>query len=183
MRREAPQQPPYSGRQPLRLWRPGPVHLWREGLRRGAVLALVTCLAGGLGGCSFSYQLGSLLDKKDEDKPEQTGSIVPAPQPAAAPAVEPGAMPDVDLAYAKAAASEVLSRGGKDASVPWENPRTGARGTVTPIAAAYSQAGLTCRDFLASYVRSGSESWLQGEACRRQKGPWEVRSLKPWKRS
>src|SRR5438105_1654839 len=31
-----------------------------------------------------------------------------------------------------AALSEVLSNSGKDAAVPWENPETGAHGTITP---------------------------------------------------
>ena len=66
---------------------------------------------------------------------------------------------------------------------PWENPRSGARGTVTPITTAYTQSGQTCRDFLASYVNGSSQSWLQGAACKQQKGAWEVRSMKPWKRS
>ena len=43
--------------------------------------------------------------------------------------------------------------------------------------------GMTCRDFLASYVRNGAESWLQGEACRGGPGPWEVRHMKPWRRT
>jgi surface antigen len=91
---------------------------------------------------------------------------------------------DGDLSYARAAASEVLARGGKEMSQPWENPKTGARGTVTPLAAAHVQDGFTCQEFLASYVREGrKETWLQGEACRIHKGQWEVRSLKPWKRS
>lgn len=128
------------------------------------------------GGCSLSYQLDTLFTKNTDDgKTEATGSIA-EPAKAELP-------PDSDLVYTRAAAAEVLTRGGKDISVPWENPRTGARGTVTPIASAYSQDGLTCRDFLASYVREKSESWLQGEACRQPKGTWEVRSLKPWKRS
>jgi surface antigen len=38
---------------------------------------------------------------------------------------------------------------------------------------------VTCRDFLASYVKNGSESWLQGEACRAERGKWEVRNLRP----
>ena len=76
----------------------------------------------------------------------------------------------------------MLGRGGKDTSAPWENPTTGARGTVTPIATSYTQDGRVCRDFLASYVKPGTESWLQGEACRVQPGNWEVRTLKPWKR-
>ena len=42
---------------------------------------------------------------------------------------------------------------------------------------------LACRDFLASYVRNGTESWMQGEACRGQQGRWEVRHMKPWQRT
>jgi hypothetical protein len=149
------------------------------------VRALVLGVAVSAGGCSFSYQLGSMFEKKDEAKPEpeHTGSIGNARASAGAAPSEASVPSDADLAIAKAAAAELLSRGGKDASQPWENPQTGARGTVTPIAAAYSQDGFICRDFLASYVRSGSESWLQGEACRVHKGRWEVRKLKPWTRS
>jgi surface antigen len=78
----------------------------------------------------------------------------------------------------------VLKRGGKGLSQPWENPETGARGTVTPIASVYNQDGFTCQDFLASYVRAGSsQDWMRGEACRIHQGNWEVRSLKPWKTS
>lgn len=122
----------------------------------------------------MSYKLDSFFPKKEGDKPIVTGSL-----PAAAPAL-PG---DGDLALAKAAAAEVVGSGVKDASQPWENPQTGARGTVTPIADAYTQDGFLCRDFLASYVRGGSESWLQGDACRMHKGKWTVRSLRPLKRS
>ena len=113
------------------------------------------------------------------DKTDTTGSITPPPgtkQTADLP-------PDGDLAYARAAASEVLRRNEKDASLPWANPTSGARGTVTPIASAYSQDGQTCRNFLASYVNGNAASWLTGEACKQAKGAWEVRSLKPWKRS
>lgn len=91
--------------------------------------------------------------------------------------------PEPDLVLARAAVHDVLSRGGQDTSLPWENPRTGARGTVTPIAAAYTQDGFTCRDFLASYVRGETESWLKGEACRVRQGQWEVKSLRPLSRT
>ncbi|MDP2410068.1 MAG: RT0821/Lpp0805 family surface protein [Pseudolabrys sp.] len=132
--------------------------------------------AGFSGGCSLSLQLDSMFNG---DKNDHTGSIAPAPLPK-----ETGVQPsDADLAYTRAAASEVLRRGGKDASMPWENPASGARGTVTPIASAYTVEGRTCRDFLASYVSGTSQSWMQGEACREKKGGWEVRALKPWKNS
>ncbi len=78
----------------------------------------------------------------------------------------------------------------KDAGVPdqGDSPRAAEpkataempAGTVTPLAAVYSQDGITCRDFLASYVKDGSESWLQGAACRAKHGKWEVRNLRPW---
>ena len=88
-----------------------------------------------------------------------------------------------DLFYTRAAASEVLARGHKDASAPWENPSTGARGTVTPIGATNIQDGVTCREFLASYIRADAQAWLQGEACRAAPGRWEVKSLKPLTRT
>ncbi len=128
------------------------------------------------GGCSFSYQLDSLFGS---DKAEHTGSI-PSALEAKAAVESPSSS---DLAYARAAAADVLGRGGKDASAPWENPRTGARGTVTPIASAYTQDGQTCRDFLASYVSGASQTWMQGNGCKQTRGVWEVRELKPWKRS
>jgi len=134
-------------------------------------------LSLGSAGCSMSGQFDSLFG----EKPDRTGTIKPSsdakevaqlPLPAAA-----------DLAYAQAAVSAVLSRGEKDTSMPWENPATGARGTVTPIATAYTQDGQMCRDFLASFVSGSSQAWLQGEACKQQQGEWQVRTLKPWKRS
>ena len=90
---------------------------------------------------------------------------------------------ETDLAFARNAASDVLTRGDKDASQPWENPETGARGSVTPLAQAYSSEGRTCRDFLASYVNGSSESWLQGAACQTGHGQWEIHTLKPWRQS
>ena len=126
------------------------------------------------GGCS--YQLGSMFGQ-DNVKSEVTGSV---PANATAGAATPAA---ADLAYARAAATRALSIDGKTTSVPWENPQTGARGTITPIAAAYTQDGFVCRDFLASYVRQGAESWLQGEGCRVHEGKWEIRHIRPWKKT
>jgi surface antigen len=147
--------------------------LWR-GLPPAA--ALLLALAGG--GCSISTsQFDAVFG--GGDKSDITGSITPPPA-----SKDAGELPPPgDIAHMHAAASAVLSGGGKDASAPWENPSTGARGTVTPIASAYTQDGQTCHDFLASYVSGRSEAWMQGEACKQSRGNWEVRALKPWKRS
>ena len=147
---------------------------WHGALRRLPAGACLLALAAAGGGCSFSYQLDSMLAKKDGSRADQAGSPTPA-----MPKATPQTPAEGDLAITHAAVSEALSRGGKHTSVPWENPKTGARGTVTPLASAYRQDGITCHDFLASYVRNGSESWLQGEACRAERGKWEVRNLRP----
>jgi len=137
-------------------------------------------LALPVGACSFSYQLGSLFGDGDKKSDVTSSLATVAAQSASA---QPVMDAESDLAYARAAASEALSRDGQTTSVPWENPQTGARGTVTPLAAAYTQDGLVCRDFLASYVRQGSESWLQGEGCRIHQGKWEIRAMRPWKKT
>jgi hypothetical protein len=139
--------------------------------------AVLAALA--LGGCS--YRLSSLTSKDDADM-QPTGSLArPATQPT--PLVEAAAPSQIDLAYARAAASDAVARGTKDSSVPWENPHTGAGGNITPLATAYTEGGLPCRDFLASYVHGGSQDWLQGAACRTSGGSWEVKRLKPLKPS
>ena len=111
-----------------------------------------------------------------------TGAIAtPAATPVSASTT--GLPSETDLVFARMAIVDVLTRDSKQISSPWENPSSGARGTVTPIARAYAKDGMTCRDFLASYVRQGPETWMQGEACRAKQGAWEVRSLRPWTRS
>jgi surface antigen len=147
-------------------------------------MTIVTC------GCSFSYNLGSLIGKGD----------TPPAQPAIGRAVTSGeggnaggdkkqspagAMPtESDLAYARLAMAEAFSKTASTKSTPWENPATGARGTVTAIRSLYRQdSGSVCRDFLASYVRGGNETWLEGAACRSSGGRWTVRRLTPWKQA
>jgi surface antigen len=163
----------------LARWRFRYIGTIRSRIWRRFLPAAVIALALPAGGCSFSYQLGSLFGKDDERKPEMTGSV--ATNSPAQPTAE--LPPDNDLVFARAAASEALAKDGQTTSVPCENPRTGARGTVTPIASSYTQDGFVCRDFLASYVRQGTESWLQGEACRLHRGRWEIRAMRPWKKS
>ena len=136
--------------------------------------ALVAILIGACaGGCSLTRG-GGFADFQDDK--EITGSLGLAATPEAGPT-------EGDLAFARNAASDVLTKGSKDSSQPWENPATGARGSVTPIAASYTAEGRICRDFLASYVNGRSESWLHGAACQSDRGRWEIQTLRPWKRA
>ena len=83
-----------------------------------------------VGGCS--YQLSSLASKSGTDG-EQTGALGQSAHEADA--VPP---PEADLAYARAVAADALARG-KDDSVPWHNPDTGAGGNITPLATSYGE--------------------------------------------
>jgi surface antigen len=131
-------------------------------------------MGAGVGGCSVSRSNDAFAQMEGDQ--EVTGSIGRA-----APTTEEPT--EADLAFARNAASDVLTSGAKDSSQPWANPSTGARGSVTPLATAYTTEGRTCRDFLASYVNGTSETWLQGAACRSEHGRWDVHTLKPWRKS
>ena len=149
---------------------------WRSfgllAIRPLVALLTVILIGAGAGGCSLSRTDGAFARLEEKDVTGSLGaSRARAPEPT-----------ESDLAFARNAASDVLTKGDKDASQPWENPRTGARGSVTPLARAYSSEGRTCRDFLASYVNGSAESWLQGAACQTDRGQWEIHTLKPWTR-
>jgi hypothetical protein len=84
------------------------------------ILALVSVF--GSPGCS--YQLDSVRSKSG-DEVERMAAVSSEPA---------GLVSEGDFAVARAAVSEMLRKGGKTTSVPWENPRTGAHGTITPLA-------------------------------------------------
>ncbi|HEY0331620.1 MAG TPA: RT0821/Lpp0805 family surface protein [Rhodopseudomonas sp.] len=128
----------------------------------------------GVGGCSLSRNDAAFAQMEGD----VTGSIG-----AASHAANNDGPTEADLALARNAASDVLTKGDRDSSQPWENPSTGARGSVTPLASVYSTDGRSCRDFLASFVKDRSESWLQGSGCRTASGQWEIHTLKPWRKT
>jgi len=143
-----------------------------------------------LGGCSM--QLSSLLPGGVSDSgptgpsvirtasDDTTGSI---PLQMASVNGNPMGMSAIDWPHAQAALKEALARTDEGPSVPWDNPASGARGTVTPIAAAFNKDGLPCRNFIASHVKEGMETWSEGLACRVSASTWEVKSVKPLKKS
>jgi hypothetical protein len=173
-------------------------------LRLGAFVALGLMVSG----CAMTGGLSGVFAKSKSDEAqaqtqaqvhaqalasEETTGSASEPTLKASVAVPTDGLPsETDLVFARMAIVEVLKRGSKEVSAPWENSSSGARGTVTPIASAYARDSEVCHDFLASYVRRGApERWLQGQACRSkvrgklgaQAGTWEVRTMRPWTRS
>jgi hypothetical protein len=145
----------------------------------------VLLIASAGGGCAVSGHFGSMFGKSSKEDARAEASADDVSGAIGRRAGSTAGLPvETDLVFARLAIVDVLKRDSKQISAPWENPSSGARGTVTPIASAYTRDGVTCHDFLASYLRrQASETWLQGEACRVKQGPWEVRSLRPWTRS
>jgi surface antigen len=92
-------------------------------------------------------------------------------------------MTKADWTFATASLREALTKNEDGASIPWQNPTTGARGTVTPVAAAFVQDGFACRNFIASHLGGGREGWFEGTACRVHRGEWEVRTARPLQKS
>lgn len=140
-----------------------------------------------LGGCSM--QLSSLLPGGVSDtgptvirtsSDDITGSI---PLQMASVNGNPMGMSAIDWPHAQAALKEALVRTDEGPSVPWDNPASGARGTVTPIAAAFTKDGLPCRNFIVSHVKDGIESWSEGLACQVRANVWEVKTVKPLKKT
>jgi surface antigen len=167
----------------------------KTGARLSVASLLSAPLAAGLiamflGGCSM--QLSSLLPGGVSDSgptgptvirtasDDATGSI---PLQMAAARDIPMGMSAIDWPHVQAALKEALARTDEGPSVPWHNPASDARGTVTPIAAAFTKDGLPCRNFIASHVKDGIETWSEGLACRVSAQVWEVKSVKPLKKS
>jgi surface antigen len=161
------------------MWRARPIAI-------KPVAAILSLMAVLMAVSNCSYHLASLVSS-DESGPQVTGTINPSAKASSGmpskSSSQASPQAELDLAYARAAAAEALSRGARDASLPWQNPHSGAGGNITPLATSYSEAGMACRDFLASYMHGDSQDWLEGAACRTGSGAWEVRRLKPLKSS
>ncbi|QRG08514.1 hypothetical protein EZH22_09620 [Xanthobacter dioxanivorans] len=130
----------------------------REGL---GLFPAAWLVVAALGGCST---VGAM-----DEETLVTGSVRPTP---AAYHVPEGAAPSGvsagDWAQAKIALDQALAARSKDASIPWENRDSGARGTATPIGTA---RGSGCRDFMISLVDGkAADRWIQGEACKGRSG-------------
>lgn len=162
-----------------------------------AALRLAVLMGAGLsfGGCSMA--LPSLWERTQTAPPAPatasaapidlttTGSVRrPADTPGTQPTATPGALPipQADWDAAKAVLMTALADNADTPSLPWENPASGMRGTITALQRANGTSGQVCRDFLGSGIKDGKEAWFDGRACRTS-GAWAVVELRPWRRT
>lgn len=130
--------------------------------------AMLLCV---LGGCSVSLPMGSLIGSHDDD---DTGTITKS---------QLGGLQGEDWRLAKVALDSALASQGSGASVPWDNPASGAKGSFAAIGEAYTTDSGTCRGFQAAIDRKNADDALQGTACADESGDWVVTDVKPWKKS
>jgi surface antigen len=112
-----------------------------------------------------------------------TGSISPARQtPSDLLSLLDTRLDPEDTRRARAAFATALDPQGSGSAVRWDNPDSGARGTVAAVGGPYLQGDTICRNFIASAQVASPETWRQGRACRLSPGEWDIRELKPWQR-
>jgi surface antigen len=104
---------------------------------------------------------------------DTTGSIIADRSPLPALSME-------DWTQASAALSLALDPQGAGAAIAWENPASGARGSITPVGAVYEVEGRICRAFLAEIGGKIPARRLQGRGCQGADGQWAVSDLKPF---
>ncbi|MFO1104210.1 MAG: RT0821/Lpp0805 family surface protein [Methylocystis sp.] len=147
-------------------------------MSRGARLIALSATAGGLAGCSIAMPTisNSSMWNSDRAASDVTGAIQ-KPPPQLSHALE-----GEDLRRATAAMSTALDPQGSGASVNWDNPQTGAKGSFTPIGQPYPLEGRICRAFQADIAVKEAQESLQGAACREKTDEWALTEVKHFRK-
>lgn len=144
-------------------------------MSRGAWLIVLSAAAGGLSGCSIAIPMAaepSAMWNGARATADVTGTIPKSP-PKLSRALDPE-----DQRRAIAAMSTALDPQGSGASVKWDNPQTGAKGSFTPIGQPYPIEGMICRAFHADIAVNETQESLQGAACREKTAEWALTEVK-----
>lgn len=142
----------------------------------GSRLSFRLGLKAALGGCVLLLlsACGSL--RLPDDDTMVTGALKVQPVALRLPKGDP---PDGILAsdwtQATAALGQALSAREPGASIPWDNPATGARGTSTPFGEVRDTG---CRDFRIGIVGTSGEHWVQGEVCKDTTGAFSLSQVR-----
>ncbi|MBM3562950.1 MAG: hypothetical protein FJX48_07315 [Alphaproteobacteria bacterium] len=142
-------------------------------------LIMLTATAGGLAGCSIAVPMAaepSPMWGGARVTPDVTGAIPKSPPKLSR------ALDSEDHRRAIAAMSTALDPQGSGASVNWDNPQTGAKGSFTPVGQPYPLQGMICRAFHADIAVNETQESLQGAACREKTAEWALTDVKPLKK-
>ncbi len=81
---------------------------------------------------------------------------------------------DRDLAMMNHTTNRALSQAGNGTTYSWQNPGTGARGSVTPRSSFHNDDGTNCREFSQSVNAKGRYHTATGVACEQSDGSWKI---------
>lgn len=122
-------------------------------------------------GCAISTPLGPIFGSDDEGS---TGTITPRDERFS------NSMTDRDWTLAKGAVLAAIESREGQAPTTWDNPETGTKGTVSPLAGAFAADGGLCRSFIAAVAEGIETSYYEGRACRKGTDPWTVMESTAW---
>jgi surface antigen len=79
-----------------------------------------------------------------------------------------------DLSYSHQTTQRSLETVPSHQTAAWNNPDTGASGTVTPVRTYQSTGGQNCREFQQTITVGGQTQEGYGTACRQPDGSWKI---------
>ena len=133
---------------------------------------MIACLAAlVLGGCAISTPLGPIFGSDDD---AATGTVAPPDTRFSSD------MSEADWTLAQAAVRTALDAGAGRPSASWQNPASGSKGTISPVASAFAVDGALCQAFTAIVTADGETSYYQGRACRTGSKAWMVTETSAW---
>ena len=81
-----------------------------------------------------------------------------------------------DLNYYHRTSQQAMEVGQPGQPFPWQNPRSGVSGTVTPSGYYQNQTGQYCREYTQTINIGGRLQEGHGVACRQPDGSWRIQS-------
>lgn len=140
-------------------------------------MACAALAAAMLSGCSFALPsaISSTAPAKGMSE-DVTGTVSKSPP------VLSRAFDAEDIRRASAALGTALDPQGSGASVNWDNPTSGAKGSFTPVGQPYPLEGRICRAFLAEVATRNAAEKLQGAACREKTAEWTLTDVRPFRK-
>ena len=81
-----------------------------------------------------------------------------------------------DKEMAARAAHQAFENGQTGKPMTWQNPDTGASGSVTPTRTYQIESGQYCREYTQEIWVGGERQQSHGTACRQADGSWKIQS-------
>jgi surface antigen len=79
-----------------------------------------------------------------------------------------------DMAYYEKTSQRAMETAQPGQSLPWSNPETGNRGTITPSNYYQTANGQYCREYNQTITVGGRTERGYGTACRQADGSWQI---------